>query len=101
MSAPVIIEARLELHDANQDKPDSTTAAWLVLEGPDGGLCWELGEWRPGSDLWDRGWYLMGGTEPITDEDYKVHYWCHEPPLPPHPDTAPVADTGSEARAAS
>lgn len=98
MSAPVIIEARLELHEASQKTPESGTAVWLVLECPDGGLCWELGEWRE-AGIYPTGWFLVGTERPLSESDYQVRYWCDEPPLPPHPDSAPVADTGREARA--
>lgn len=94
----IAMPVELLLHDASQHVPDTSRAVWLVLEPPEGDLCWELGEWRE-SDFWRAGWYLVGTERPLTDLDYQVRYWCDEPPLtalPKQLDDAPVADAGGK-----
>lgn len=76
----VLMDAMLVLYDAAIHKPTRGTAVWLVLEAVEGGLCWELGEWRD-SELWPTGWFLVGTEAPISEQDYTVRYWCEEPSL--------------------
>ena len=81
-AAMILIDAMLVLRDANQHKPETATAVWLVLETPDGALCWELGEWADGNGMRSAGWYLVGADTPLTDAYYIVRHWCHEPTIP-------------------
>lgn len=78
----VMLDALLALQDPTlRPPPASATGVFLVLEDPEGNLCWEMGEWSDGSGMFGEGWYLIGGLA-LADSDYTLRYWCHEPPLP-------------------
>jgi hypothetical protein len=79
----IIMNALLVLKDPERYKPRTATGVWLVLETPEGELCWELGEWRNGDQPWEAGWYLVGTETPIAEQDYTVRYWADEPGLDP------------------
>ena len=78
----VLLDTLLVLRDADGEKPPSASAVWLVVEPPEGDPCWELGEWHKGGGIGEEGWYLVGGIAPLKDSDYRVLYYCYEPPLP-------------------